>query len=239
MPLLRPDEAFSHSTAAALFGAPLPRARDTRIHVITREANRMRRPGVVGHRAHSIPLVLHVGIPVVAPAHVFAQLGALLGHDDLVAVGDFLVTPDRRAGTLALTDRPALAAAIHPGARGALRARAALREVRAGAESPMETRLRLLLTRSGLPEPLLNPAIRVGDETLHPDLLFPQWRVAIEYEGDQHRTDERQWRHDIWRREVFEDAGWRQIRVTSDDVLKHPDQLLARVCRILAQRHRV
>ena len=105
-----------------------------------------------------------------------------------------------------------------------------------GAESPMETRLRLLLTRSGLPEPRLNPAIRIGDQTLHPDLLYPQWRVAIEYEGEQHRTDERQWRHDIWRREVFEDAGWRQIRVTKDDILKEPEALLARVARILAKR---
>jgi very-short-patch-repair endonuclease len=234
--LFRPGDAFSHTTAAALLGAPLPRLRDARLHVIVADANRMRRPGVVGHRATHLPLTLYHGLPIVAPPQVFAQLGALLGHDDLVAVGDFLVTPNRRATTPALTDLAALEAGIARGARGAVRARSALRDVRVGAESPMETRLRLLLMRSGLPEPLLNPAVRIGDRVLHPDILYPAWRVAIEYEGEQHRTDARRWRDDIRRAERFADAGWRMLRVTKDDVLKEPEQLLARVCRALAKR---
>jgi very-short-patch-repair endonuclease len=234
--LFRAGEAFSHTTAAALLGAPLPRSRHTMLHVTHRGENRMRRPGVVGHRAAHLPVTLHLGLPIVAPAHVFAQLGTLLGHDDLVAVGDFLVTPDRHAKSPALTDLAALDAAIARGARGAARARSALRDVRTGAESPMETRLRLLLMRSGLPEPLLNPAVRVGDRVLHPDILYPDWRVAIEYEGEQHRTDARQWRDDIRRAEWFADGGWRVMRVTKDDVLKEPEQLLARVCRVLAKR---
>lgn len=234
--LLRPGDAFSHTTGAALLGAPLPRFRDLRIHVTSSEANRMRRPGVVGHRAAHLPLTLHLGLPIVAPAHLFAQLGTMLGHDDLVAVGDFLVTPDRRSKTPALVYPHELDAAIRPGARGAARARSALRDVRVGAESPMETRLRLLLMRSGLPEPLLNPPVRVGARVLHPDILYPAWRVPIEYEGDQHRTDARRWRDDIRRGECFADGGWRVVRVTKDDVLKEPEQLLARVCRTLAKR---
>lgn len=234
--LFRPGDAFSHTTGAALLGAPLPRFRDLRIHVTSTEANRMRRPGVIGHRAEHLPLTLHLGLPVVAPAHLFAQLGTMLGHDDLVAVGDFLVTPDRRAKTPALALPHELDAAVRPGARGATRARNALRDVRVGAESSMETRLRLLLMRSGLPEPLLNPPVRVGERVLHPDILYPAWRVAIEYEGDRHRTDARRWRDDIRRAECFADGGWRVVRVTRDDVLKEPEQLLARVCRTLAKR---
>jgi very-short-patch-repair endonuclease len=164
------------------------------------------------------------------------QCATLLPLDALIAIGDFLVTPDRHRRTSALTTRTELEAAISPGARGAARARGALREVRTGAESPMETRLRLLLMRSGLPEPLLNPAVRVGDRVLHPDILYPDWRVAIEYEGEQHRTDARQWRDDIRRAEWFADGGWRVMRVTKDDVLKEPEQLLARVCRVLAKQ---
>jgi very-short-patch-repair endonuclease len=71
---------------------------------------------------------------------------------------------------------------------------------------------------------------------LHPDLAYPEWRVVLEYEGDGHRTDPQQWRRDISRREAFEDAGWRVIRVTGGDVLTEPEAFLARVCRILAQR---
>ncbi len=240
LPLLRPGDAFSHTTAAALFGAPLSHGRDTRLHVTsTGTGDRFRRRGIVGHTASAVPITVHLGLPIVAPAHVFVQVASMLSHDDVVAVGDYLVTPNRRSRTPAIASIDALRAAIPQRARGAARARRALADVRVGPESRMETLLRLLLIRSGLPEPQINPAVRIGDQTLHPDLLYPQWRVVLEYEGDQHRTDERQWRHDIWRREAFEEAGWRQIRVHRDDVVKEPQALLARICRILARRQRM
>jgi very-short-patch-repair endonuclease len=239
LPLLRPGDAFSHTTAAALLGAPLPSKRDNRIHVTTTgRGDRFRRRGILGHRAEEIPLTMHYGLPIVEPAHVWVQLATILTHDDLVAVGDYLVTPDRHRGTPAIASIDPLRAAILQRVRGAARARRALRDVRVGAESPMETRLRLLLRRAGLPEPQLNPAVDVGGEILHPDLLYPEWRVVLEYEGDGHRTDERQWRRDIARREKFESAEWRVIRVHRDDVLAEPEAFIARVCRILAQRQR-
>ena len=70
----------------------------------------------------------------------------------------------------------------------------------------------------------------------HPDLLYPQWRLAIEYRGDQHRTDPRAWGRDIRRREAFEQAGYFVLPVTKDDVLAEPEALLARVCRAIAQQ---
>lgn len=236
-PLMRPADAFSHTTAAALHGVPLPPVRDIRLHVTTiGGGDRVRRPGIVGHRAEALPVGMLGGLAVVDPAHAWVQLAPLLGHDDLVAAGDHLVTPQRVARRPALTSLDALAAAIPARARGATRARRALADVRVGAGSRMETLLRLLLMRSGLPEPRLNPAVRIGNDVLHPDLLYPQWRVVLEYEGDGHRTDPRHWRRDIWRREVFESAGWRVIRVHRDDVLGEPEAFLARVCRVLAQR---
>lgn len=237
--LLRPGDAYSHTTAAALLGAPLPRLHDTRLHVTTiGEGDRFRRRGITGHRASALPVTMHHTLPIVDPAHLFTQLATMLGHDDLVAVGDYLVTPQRRSHTPAITSLDALGAAIPDRTRSAARARRALADVRVGAESRMESRLRLLLTRAGLPEPLINPAVRIGDAALHPDLLYSQWRVVLEYEGDGHRTDARQWRRDIWRREVFESGGWRVIRVHRDDLLTEPEAFLARVCRVLAQRQR-
>jgi very-short-patch-repair endonuclease len=239
LPLLRRDEAFSHTTAARLLGAPLPRAveRDARLHV-TRlgGTDRVRRPGVTGHRAASLPRTFHLGLPIVAPAHAWFQLATMLTHDDLVAVGDYLVTPHRRRKTPAIAHIAALAAAIPARARGASRARRALSDVRVGPESRMETLLRLLLTRAGLPEPELNPPVDVGSRVLHPDLLFRQWRLVLEYEGDGHRTDPQQWRRDIWRREAFQAAGFRVMQVHSEDVLAEPEQFLARVAHAIAQR---
>lgn len=193
LPVMRPVDAFSHVTAAALLGAPLPRLRDSRLHVLSVGSVRLQRPGVAGHRAAVAAPRTALGIlPIVAPAHVWVQLAAELGHGDLVAVGDYLVTPRRRAGLPAISSIEQLSAAIPARARGAGRARAALPDVRVGAESRMESLLRLLLIRAGLPEPLINPPMAIGGETLHPDLAYPQWRVVLEYEGDGHRTDQKQ-----------------------------------------------
>jgi len=241
--LLRPADAFSHTTAAALLGAPMPgfAERDVRLHVTTvGGGDRIRRSGVVGHTADVLAITTLGSLPIVDPAHLFAQLATVIRHDDLVASGDYLVTPRRRGSRLmpALTSLDAIRAAIPERGRGAAAARRALGDVRVGAESPMETRLRLLLVRSGLPEPQLNPAVPIGDDVLHPDLMYPQWGVVLEYEGDHHRTDAWQWRNDIWRREAFESAGLRVIRVHRDDIQAEPEAFLARLCHILAQRGR-
>lgn len=235
VPLLRPGDAFSHTTAVALFGAPLPRPRDRRIHVTdVGGSGRFRRPGVAGHRAVRAPVTMLGTLPVVEPGTAWFQCASLLPHDDLVAVGDYLVTPRRVLRMPALASVEELVRVIPERARGAARARRALADIRIGAESPMETRLRLLLIRAGLPEPHLNPEV----EGLHPDLLYPQWRLILEYEGDHHRTDPKQWRRDIWRREVFQAAGYRVMQVHAADVLAEPEHFLARVSRAIAQQQK-
>lgn len=58
----------------------------------------------------------------------------------------------------------------------------------------------------------------------------------IEYEGDDHRTDQEVFRRDIRRRERFEDAGWSVLRVTIEDLFLHRAELLARIRHRLAIR---
>jgi hypothetical protein len=226
MTLLPVGAAFSHTTAALLWGAPVPREDELSMHLVVPGArSRPVRPGIVGHRSRAPRVTMLGTLPVVEPAQMFVQLATMLDHDDLVAVGDYLVTPQRVARKPAIASVDDLAAAIPPGARGAARARDALRDVRIGADSPMETRLRLLLVRAGLPEPELNPEL-VG---LHPDLLYRRDRLVIEYEGDHHRTDPRTWRHDIARRERFQAAGFRVMQVHAADLRDEPAALAARV----------
>lgn len=243
-PLLRPGEAFSHATAALLHGFPLPPTVPTRpLHVLSPTAvPRARTRGVVGHEASvSFTVVVRQGLPVVEPVLAWCQLGAVLRAADLVAVGDAIVT-GRRDGAIR---RPPLATVeeLEAGVRhwgrrrGARALAAALPRVRQGPESRPETLLRLLLVDAGLPEPVIQAPIAVedGTETLHPDLAYLEWRIVFEYEGERHREPGR-WKRDITRREKFEAAGWRVIRVTSDDLSVTPDAFLARVRRIIAAR---
>ena len=48
------------------------------------------------------------------------------------------------------------------------------------------------------------------------DLVYLAYRLIIEYEGDQHRTDRHQWNRDIDRQEDFARDQWTLIRVTSE-----------------------
>ena len=96
----------------------------------------------------------------------------------------------------------------------------------------METLLRLVIVAAGLPEPEIGSRVVVagGSLVLHPDLAYPELRIAIEYEGGGHREAGR-WERDIERRELFEDAGWRVIRVTRHALFDEPEALIARIRR--------
>ena len=112
-----------------------------------------------------------------------------------------------------------LLAERYKGRRGIRRARRALSLVDAGAESPRETWLRLLLIRNGFPAP--QTQIPVHDEygqlVAVLDMGWEEMKLAVEYEGDHHRTDRRQFNKDITRLETLTDLGWIVVRVTAED----------------------
>ncbi len=130
------------------------------------------------------------------------------------------------------------ALAARGGSPGTGRALWALDRIRSGVDSFAESQLRLILTRFRLLEPLTDCPVEVaGGFVLHADLGYPDARIAIEYEGDAHRTDRKRWMRDIRRRELMEDAGWRVIRVVQAD-LDDPTELIARIRRLRAARSR-
>jgi very-short-patch-repair endonuclease len=93
--------------------------------------------------------------------------------------------------------------------------------------------------RGRLPEPLVDHAIPVaGGLVLHADLAYADARIVLDYEGDVHRVDRATWLRDLQRRELFEDAGWRVIRVTSADLFGDPDALIARLRTLRRARAR-
>jgi very-short-patch-repair endonuclease len=217
-PRLRSGDRFSHLSAGRVWGIPLPRGLDD-VHVSSADPSRVRSAGVVGHRSRRGETLHRNGLPVSDPAATFRELAPLLSIPALVAAGDHLVLDPRILDPADLRPYITLdeltARLREPGGRGIRRARAALELVRIGAESPQETRLRLLARDAGLPEPLLQFELhdRRGRWIGAFDLAWPEAALIAEYDGDQHRTSATQYERDIERFDRAADEGWHVIRV--------------------------
>lgn len=240
-PLLRPGDRFSGPTAAALWGAPLPRD-DLLLHVTAGSGlTRVRRPGVVGHGGPDAEAVTRSGLPVSPPALAFLECAAVLGEADLVAVGDHLVLDPRVLDPAEL--RPHLrldelrAELARARGRHVRAARAAAALVREGVESRRETLLRLLIRDAGLGEPCCGVLVHDGDgrEIGYFDLVWPAQRVITEYDGDQHRTSTYQYDRDIRRFDRAVEAGYRVIRVRARGLGPDRAETVERIRRALAR----
>lgn len=139
-----------------------------------------------------------------------------------------------------LATRVQLEAAVAAGRRvGAARLRAVLPRAIPRSRSRAETWLRLILVDAGLPEPEANvDVVEAGVWLGQVDLGYPALRVALEYEGEHHLTDPRQWAADIARYDRLAESGWRVIRVTKAEVFGRTDDLVERVRRALGQATR-
>jgi hypothetical protein len=221
---------FSHVTAARLRGVWLPLAveQDPLLHVTVTDTSRAPRiPGVVGH--HIDPdradWSMLGGLPVASSLEAARTLAPILGIEALVVVLDSL---RRRQNPLISEDQLIFMLAKHGGQRGVRKLRVAFALSRSGVDSAMETRLRRGLVQRGLPEPLVNPIIsRPGGRERRGDLVWPQWRVVVEYEGTHHQSDRVTYVGDIARYEELAD-DWSFVRVTRE----HLDDFPAIMSRI-------
>ena len=101
----------------------------------------------------------------------------------------------------------------HKGTPGIRKARLALEQARVGADSAPETRLRLALANGGLPDAELNmPVVLVTGIVRRPDISYPEYRVAVEYDGEGH-SDDAQVLRDISRDEDFAAGDWILVRI--------------------------
>ena len=189
------------------------------LHFVSRHPHQVRRPGLRVSRAQVLP---PSSAGVVEGADAFVLAAHELDLVELVTAGDHLVRVTRcPPGTLVRT------AATARG-RGVVLARRAAGLVRERVDSPHESELRLCLLLAGLPE--LEPDVVVGREAPigRFDLVHRLLRVAVEYEGDQHRTDRTQWNRDIDRHEALAREGWRLVRVTGERMAR-PTSVVAAV----------
>lgn len=222
----------SHASAARVYDLPIPTIPMEHVSV-PRAGQRRRHQGVKVHVGgpHAHTRVVR-GVHVSDPRILFVEMAGLLGLVDLVVLGDAMV----RRGLLspaALVDF--CGAVTHPSAAASRRAAA---YVRADVDSPMETRLRMLLVLAGLPEPDINLKIRDvdGDVLRKYDLSYPAARVAVEYNGKVHVLTAEAWEADLERRGAIDDDGWRLLPVISSGIFRTPEKTLLRVHRVLLAR---
>ncbi|MEY9953607.1 endonuclease domain-containing protein [Leifsonia sp. EB34] len=235
------SQCFSHGTAARIYKLTLPRRlhESSCLHVAALDGRRAPRgDGVVGHktRLSAEQVRVHDGMRVPDVEEVLCQLAATLTVDELIMAGDSCV---RRKNPLTTASRLTAAARVAWNRPGVNTLRAAISQVRADTDSPMETLLRLALIAAGLPEPVVNRPIRVGTgRELHGDLVYAQHRVVVEYDGDHHRTEARQYYGDVDRIWALESAGWRVVRVNRSHLDNGAAVAVARVRAALDERGR-
>ncbi|WP_439693688.1 endonuclease domain-containing protein [Curtobacterium sp. SP.BCo] len=239
-PILLPGQFVSHVSAAVLWGLPVPvgdgDAAPVHITSVIPSAQ-PRRTGVIGHRIapDRVSVTERWGVPASTLAALWIDCGALLTVDQLVVLGDAVVSEHRCRTTIDDLRR----ALVRAGARaGVRRLRAALELVRVGAGSPQETRARLAIVRAGLPEPELQVEIHddAGWFVARVDMAYPRQRIVIEYEGDHHRTDAEQWASDLRRHREVERLGWALVRWSRSDLGRHRSGALDHLRSLLERR---
>ena len=178
--LLAPSTAvISHHTAAALWGGSVPHS--SSVHLTIARSQSFQTAGVRTHESdRARDTTFHRGIRMTTPEQTFIDLAANLDLVELVVLGDRMVR--REVTTPQRLVRSADAWRGHH--RGRVCRCAGL--VRAGVDSPPESRLRMLVVLAGLPEPAVNHVVRdpdTGEWLRRFELAYRDLRIAIEYEG--------------------------------------------------------
>jgi hypothetical protein len=202
------------------------------------ELNRPGRDKVSGIVLHSDVLdddeICRVGgMPVTTPARTAFDIGRAPGLETAVIRLDAL-----RHATGVSVEAVEAIAERHRGARGNVQLRRALALSDAGAESPQETRTRLLLVNAGLPRPMTQIEVRdrAGRFVARLDMGWPAANVAVEFDGAQHWTDPRQRSRDIDRIAELAALNWIVVRVSGEMLRHRPAVILQRVLAALRER---
>lgn len=249
---------FGMTTALELQGVPVPshcNLDTAALHVTVR--TRSGRPHI--RPLKSVPVIVHIwshctpqslihisnGVHALHVFHVWAQLSPYLSTEDLVVLGDSILTMLVRNGA---PDADKLYLELQrfikemPPFRGKSICRQAMTLVRPNIRSPAGSSLRLGVQRHGIPDGRCNVVVpgitfRSG-AAISLDIAWVEFKVGVEYDGDHHRTDKVQWRRDNEKRERLRAHGWILIIVTAQNLIDEMSiaELALRIARRLAER---
>lgn len=220
---------FSGRTAGWLHGLDLPPCDP--VEVTLRSGSHTSRLAGIAVRRSDVgarETVMRRGHPTTSVVRTLADLGRHLPLVEAVAALDMalhkrlLKSDDLRSWVCAHARYPGIA-----------RLRRTIELAEPETESVMETRLRLLLVTARLPRPQAQVSLYddVGNFLGRPDFYYPLHRLALEYDGAQHREN---LTGDNRRQNRLVDAGYRLLRFTAADVLSAPDSVVGLVRRALS-----
>ena len=230
---------FCSTTAAQLYGAPLPRQLEGTGPLHVANLAPARAPEGRGIAGHQITVRDDVrerhGLRVSSPERTWCDLGAVLSVENLVAVGDFLIHHE-----LPMSSAEALTYAITTTRvrRGVGRLTEAVSLLDNRAESRRESLLRVALMRQGITGLSINHWIVLpGVHTRYrADLALVELKIAIEYQGEHHH-DLEEWRKDMTRKSRLRAHNWYVFEVNLLD-LDDPAELAQRLRLVIEQRAR-
>lgn len=220
---LPPEAAFSGLTAAWLHG--LDAEPDDPIEVtVPKSAGVSGRAGMLIRRSdlgHDVVTVR--GMRALSVPRMLVDLSGRMIITEAVVMADAALHC-RRIGLREL----AAWAHVNPRRHGIRALRQVIDLAEPAAESPMESRLRMVLVLGGLPRPMAQVPIHdpSGRFVGRPDLYYESARLAIEYDGDIHR---RALVEDNRRQNRLLAAGVRLLRFTASDVFGNPESVVAQV----------
>lgn len=235
--VVHPGAVLCRRTAALLLGVDLSVPGESALPVEVLVPTGVTPPRLAGCRAYqsSVPdadVVELAGVRVTSGTRTALDLARFRPRVEAVVAVDLLAA----AGRCTLQD---LAAAVTrlAGRRGVRQLGEVLRLADPRSESPMETRLRLILIDGGLPTPQVQYEVYDGDGRLvaRLDLAYPQRRLGIEYDGWLYRQDLDRFRYDRRRQNrLFDLGGWRLRRYVDADVLRTPAVIVRQIRQLLA-----
>jgi hypothetical protein len=154
------------------------------------------------------------GIPVTTTARTAFDIARRLPRVPAIVHLDAMM----RASPYSIED-VMLLTKVHRGARGLADLRKALPHVDGGAESPKETWLRLLFVDAGLPRPTTQFVAYAADGRYikRLDMVWEEYNVGAEYDGEQHLTDRSVYARDVWVGRELQRLQWHLIRVIKED----------------------
>ncbi len=125
---------------------------------------------------------------------------------------------------------------VNRGAKRIARLRRAIELADPATESPMESRLRMLIVMARLPRPQAQVSLHdpAGRFLGRPDLYYPEYKLGLEYDGVTHRDNLVE---DNRRQNRLLNGGIRLLRFTAGDIFQTPESVAGQVRLAISQRH--
>ncbi len=224
------DAVFSGLTAAWLHGLDVEPCEPTDV-TVPAHAGLSARAGLHLRRA-TLPhrdVTSQRGLRVTTMERTLADLCVSTDLTEIVVLAD-AATHQRMTSVRNLS----AAANRASGRPGVTTLRRVVELVEPAAESPMESRLRMLLVRSGLPRPVTQKSLhdRWGRFLGRPDLYYPDEKLGLEYDGGIHRSS---LVDDNRRQNRLLAEGIRLLRFTAGDIYQRPESVVDQVRVTLAR----